>query len=95
MSDVVELFWQQAGRTPPRPRSEMAIAVDSVLTGSLQLWLAAAKLVERLDALDSLVDALDDAELRRALKEPMTSQLHQLSSSIVALKANMKGLSQS
>ncbi|MBV9564341.1 MAG: hypothetical protein JOY90_28455 [Bradyrhizobium sp.] len=95
MSDVVHLFWQQAGGAPPKPRSEMAIAVDSVLTGSLQLSLAAARLVERFDAIDALIDALDDGELREVLRKLMTSQRQQLSTSILVLKANIKGLSQS
>jgi hypothetical protein len=95
MRNAISLFWQQAGCTQPKPWSPMAIAVDMVLAGSLQLSLSAAELVERLDALDALIDALDDDEARRALKELTTSYRRELGTSVLALRATIKGLSQS
>jgi hypothetical protein len=95
MSAVLRLFWQEAGRTPPEPRSDMAAAVDAVLTSSIRLSQAAARLVERLDAIDQLICALEDPEGRRAYKELMESQREWLSISILTLKAGINRLPQS
>jgi hypothetical protein len=91
MSNVV-LFWQEAGYAPPTPRSETALAVDAVLTCSLRSGLAAADLGARLDAIDPLVDMLDDPDVRRSLRRMLTSHREELIHSILELDARIAAL---
>ncbi len=71
MSNVFQLFSQKKNKNPSNPNTGMTIAVANILASSAHLGRTIGELSRNFDAIDRIIDALDDPEIRNRHKQSM------------------------
>jgi hypothetical protein len=71
MSNVFQLFSQKKNKNPSNPNAGMTIAVANILASSAHLGRTIGGLSRNFDAIDRIIDALDDPEIRNRHKQSM------------------------